>query len=164
MNIVSVHAGDTWSMFMVYRLKLLTLISHDGNWPCARSAVWVKTMDIPYASPGYSSHLDNGLYHPIANDLVDHFHHQLKGAIKCHQILHWTKAFTFILLGIHTITIKQDCSVLHSHWTIVHGTTLWYLQGEFLCTTLVPSLAGARLYASQLKMLMQNILPSSIYQ
>ena len=48
-------------------------------------------------------------YHPIANGLVERFHCQLKGAIKClPDTTHWTKALPLILLGICT-SFKQDC-------------------------------------------------------
>ena len=48
-------------------------------------------------------------YHPLANGLVERFHRQLKGAMKClSDTTHWIKALLLILLGIHT-TFKQDC-------------------------------------------------------
>ena len=61
-------------------------------------------------------------YHPIANSLVEHFHQQLKGAIKClSDTSHWTKALPLILLGIY-ITFKQDCHCTAAE--LVYGTTL----------------------------------------
>lgn len=67
-------------------------------------------------------------YHPIANDLVQRFHRQLKGALKClTDSIHWTKALPMILLGIRT-TLKQDLKCTTAE--MVYGTTL-RLPGEF---------------------------------
>ncbi len=64
-------------------------------------------------------------YHPIANELIERFHRQLKAALKCQQTP--TNWVTLILLGIRT-ALKEDlkCSVAE----LVYGTTL-RLPGEF---------------------------------
>ena len=51
-------------------------------------------------------------YHPIANGLVECFHHQLKVALKCQSIPEmWTNSLRMMLLGIRT-ALKNDLSEL----------------------------------------------------
>jgi len=99
-------------------------------------------------------------YHPIANGLVERFHCQLKGALKCmSDPTHWTKALPLILLGIRT-TIKQDLKCTSVE--LVYGTTL-RLPGEFFYahTTYTTNPTS---YVTQLKTIMEKIRPSSSRQ
>ena len=99
-------------------------------------------------------------YHPIANGLVEHFHCQLKGTMKClPDTTHWTKALPLILLSIRT-AIKQDCWCTAAE--LVYGTTL-HLPGEFFHTSSHNNLDPIS-YTTQLKTFMQNIRPSSVCQ
>ena len=92
-------------------------------------------------------------YHPISNGLVERFHRQLKGALKClPDTTHWTKALPIILLGIRT-AIGQDCRFTSAK--LVYGTTL-RLPGEFFTTTSTPNL-DPNSYATQLKTFMQTL-------
>ena len=96
-------------------------------------------------------------YHPIANGLVERFHHQLKAALKCSQDpTHWTKALPVVLLGIRT-TLKQDLKCTTAE--MVYGTTL-RLPGEFFSHSAVHNDINPTSYPMQLKTLMQNIIPS----
>ena len=61
-------------------------------------------------------------YHPIANGIVERFHHQLKAPLKSYSNPnHWVSSLPMVLLGIQT-AIKTDlgCSVAG----LVYGTTL----------------------------------------
>ena len=96
-------------------------------------------------------------YHPIANGLVERFHRQLKDALKCMpNPTHWTKALPLILLGIRT-TIKQDLKYTAAE--LVYGTTL-RLPGEFFHShTYTTHTPDPVTYATQLKIVMQNLRP-----
>ena len=98
-------------------------------------------------------------YHPIANGLVERFHRQLKGAMKClPDTTHWTKALPLILLGIRT-TFKQDCRCTAAE--LVYGTTL-RLPGEFFNTTSTSAQLEPDSYATQLKTIIQKLQPPAI--
>ena len=98
-------------------------------------------------------------YHSIANGLVERFHRQLKGAMKClPDTTHWTKALPFILLGICT-TFKQDCRCTAAE--LVYGTTL-RLPGEFFNTTSTSAQLEPDSYATQLKTIIQKLQPPAI--
>ena len=61
-------------------------------------------------------------YHPIANGLVERFHHQLKASLKSQpDTTRWAEALPLVLLGIRT-TYKQD--VMCTAAELVYGTTL----------------------------------------
>ena len=96
-------------------------------------------------------------YHPIANGLVERFHRQLKGALKClPDPTHWTKALPLVLLGIRT-TIKRDLKCTAAE--LVYGTTLC-LPGEFFTST--TNHLDPISYATQLKTFMQQLKPPSV--
>ena len=96
-------------------------------------------------------------YHPIANGLVERFHHQSKGALKClPDPTHWTTALPLVLLGICT-TIKQDLKCTAAE--MVYATTL-RLPGEFFTST--TNNMDPVSYATQLKTFMQQIKPPSV--
>ena len=96
-------------------------------------------------------------YHPSANGLVERFHRQLKGAIKClPDTNQWTKALPLILLGIRT-TIKQNCHCKVAE--LVYGPTLG-LPGEFFNpSSTTQDQLDPQSYASQLKTMMQKLQP-----
>ncbi|GFU24533.1 transposon Tf2-8 polyprotein [Trichonephila clavipes] len=48
-------------------------------------------------------------YHPQCNGKVEHLHRTLKGAIKTHTNIRWTKSLPTVLLGL-TATIRPDIS------------------------------------------------------
>ena len=87
-------------------------------------------------------------YHLIANGLVERFHWQLKGVMKClSDTTHWTKALPHILLGIRT-TFKQDCR--YTAEELVYGTTL-RLPGDYFTSTPTSSQLEPHSYVTQLK-------------
>lgn len=67
-------------------------------------------------------------YHPIANGIIERFHHQPKAALKSHpNPTRWFDYLPLVLLGIRT-AVKDD---LHcSAAKLVYGTTL-HLPGKF---------------------------------
>ena len=99
-------------------------------------------------------------YHPIANGLVERFHRQLKGALKCMpDTTHWTKALPLILLGLRT-TVKQDLKCTTAE--LVYSTTL-RLPGEFLHTHMhIMHTPDPVNYATQLKTIMQTLQPPAV--
>lgn len=71
-------------------------------------------------------------YHPIANGLMERFHHQLKTAIKASSDpTNWVDMLPMVLLGICT-SLKQDLK--GSTAELVYGTTL-SLPSEFFQQT-----------------------------
>ena len=90
------------------------------------SALWTQLMHLLG-----TNRIHTTAYHPIANGLVERFHRQLKGSLKCiPDSTHWTKALPLILLGIRA-TVKQDLKCTAAE--LVYGTTL-RLPGEFFRT------------------------------
>ena len=97
------------------------------------------------------------VHHPIVNGLVERFHCQLKGALKCMSgRTHWTKTFPLILLGICT-TIKRNLKCTPAE--LVYGTTL-RLPGEFFYAHTTHPTS----YVTQLKTIMKKIRPPSSRQ
>ena len=73
-------------------------------------------------------HLRTTAYHPAANGMIEHFHRQLKSALKAQpSTQHWIENLPLVLLGIRT-ALKTDlqCSAAE----LVYGKTL-RLPGEF---------------------------------
>ena len=71
-------------------------------------------------------------YHSIANGHVEHFHRQLKAALKTQaHPEHWTDALPIVLLVIHT-ALKED--IRRTAAEFIYGLTL-YLPGEFVSPT-----------------------------
>ena len=94
-------------------------------------------------------------YHPQTNGMVEHFHRQLKAALKAQpQPDSWMDALPFVLLGIRT-TLKEDISATAAE--MVYGTTL-RLPGEFF-TPSQTSLPDPSDYISNLGTHMQTIRP-----
>ena len=70
-------------------------------------------------------------YHPIANGLVERFHHQLKSALKAKpmaNIYYWADHQPMVLLGIRT-ALKEDLHCTAAE--LVYGTAL-RLPAEFV--------------------------------
>ena len=66
-------------------------------------ALWTRLMQLLG-----SKRIRTTSYHPIANGLIERFHHQLKASLKSHpNLTHWTDSLPFALLGIHT-ALKDD--------------------------------------------------------
>ena len=79
---------------------LLTITTDRGQE--FESALWMQLMRLLG-----TNRIRTTAYHPIANDLVERFHCQLKGSLKCiPDPTHWTKALPLILLGIHATVNK----------------------------------------------------------
>lgn len=74
-------------------------------------------------------------YHPCANGLVERFHRQLKGAIRCHATDRWVEVLPTILLGIRS-SVRQDLGT--SVAEMVYGQPL-RLPGQFFRTTKLPT-------------------------
>ena len=93
-------------------------------------------------------------YHPIANGLVEYFHRQLKGAMKClSDTTHWSKALPLILLGIRT-TFEQDCCCTAAE-LVVYGTTL--RLPDYFTSTPTSSQLEPHSYATQLKTIIHKL-------
>jgi hypothetical protein len=75
-----------------------------------------------------TTHVRTTAYHPAANGLVERFHRQLKGAIRCHATNRWSEVLPTILLGIRAAW-REDLKA--SAAEMVYGQTL-RLPGEFL--------------------------------
>ena len=78
-------------------------------------------------------------YHPIANSLVERFHHQLKGVLKASpDPTNWVDMLPMVLLGIPT-SLKQDLK--SSTAELFYRTTLC-LPGDFFqvvtCNSILP--------------------------
>ena len=75
-----------------------------------------------------STRIRTTAYHPVANGLVECFHHQLKASLmSVTTSTQWIEALPMVLLGIH-ICVKEDlgcCTV-----KLVYGTTL-RIPGQF---------------------------------
>ena len=99
-------------------------------------------------------------YHPSSNGLVEHFHRQLKAAIKATpEPTHWVSALPLVLLGIRA-GLKQDigCSTAE----LVYGTTL-RLPGEFF-TTNNDEHPDPVSYVTKLKNIMSNLQAPAVRQ
>lgn len=67
-------------------------------------------------------------YHPMSNGMIERFHRQIKGALKCRQQPdRWTEALPLILLGIRA-TFKEDLQCTTAE--MVYGSSL-RLPSEF---------------------------------
>ncbi|KMQ85849.1 gag-pol polyprotein [Lasius niger] len=75
-----------------------------------------------------TTHWRTSAYHPAANGMVERFHRQLKGAIRCHQTTAWTEVLPIILLGVRAAW-KEDLQATPAE--IVYGETI-RLPGQFL--------------------------------
>ncbi|KMQ87563.1 gag-pol polyprotein [Lasius niger] len=75
-----------------------------------------------------TTHWRTSAYHPAANGMVERFHRQLKGAIRCHQTAAWTEVLPIILLGVRAAW-KEDLQATPAE--IVYGETI-RLPGQFL--------------------------------
>lgn len=75
-----------------------------------------------------STHLRTTAYHPAANGMVERFHRQLKGAIKCHQTHAWTEVLPVVLMGIRAAW-KEDINATSAD--MVYGEPI-RLPGQFL--------------------------------
>ncbi|XP_076243413.1 uncharacterized protein LOC143184814 [Calliopsis andreniformis] len=74
-----------------------------------------------------TKHIRTIAYHPQTNGMVERFHHQMKSAIKCHDINNWYDILPIVLLGIYT-AIKADLNTTSAQ--LVHGTNV-RLPAEF---------------------------------
>ena len=92
-------------------------------------------------------------YHPIANGIVERFHHQLKSALKSHpNPINWTKTLPLVLLGIRS-AVKEDIGCTAAEY--VYGTTL-RLPGGYFSTTDSTTPSHAE-YIQHLKTVMTNL-------
>lgn len=103
-----------------------------------------------------SSRIRTTAYHPVANGMVERFHRQLKGSLKCHlQHSTWTEALPLVMLGIRT-SLKSDlnCSAAE----LVYGTTLRVPGAAFTASdsTQVPDPAD---YVVKLRTVMNQLKP-----
>ena len=79
------------------------------------SALWNQFMHLLGCK-----HIYTTSYHPAANGLIEHFHHQLKASLKAHpNPTHWTDFLSFLLLGVRT-QLKGDL-----HCTADYFTAFW---------------------------------------
>ena len=162
---------------------LLTCINHFTRWPkaipiTAETVVqafingWVSRLGVPSTiatdrGRQFESHLWKNLmsflgckracttaYHPQTNGIPEHFHRQLKCALKAQTNANsWMDVLPLVLLGIRT-SLKEDISSTAAE--LVYGTTLC-LPGEYFTPTTTESLPDPSNYVRQLKALMQHI-------
>lgn len=93
-------------------------------------------------------------YHPAANSMVEHFHRQLKSALKCHATPHlWIDSLPLVLLGIRT-ALKNDLKCTTAE--LVYGATL-RLPGEFFLSPQPHALSDPTSYIDRLKDAINNI-------
>lgn len=77
-------------------------------------------------SPSHGSRLT--AFHPVANGMVERWHHFTKTAIRCHNNKEWADVLPTVLLGLHK-RIKDDIGAIAAE--LVYGTTL-RICGDFL--------------------------------
>ena len=100
-----------------------------------------------------TTHIHTTAYHPIANDMIECFHRQLKASLKCQTSpQNWVNSLPLVLLGIRT-SLKEDlkCSTAE----LVYGTTL-RLPGEFFDTSAATT-SDPTEYTSKLTTAMQQL-------
>ena len=84
-------------------------------------------------------------YHPNVNSLVEHFHRQLKSALKVQpNIDNWADHLPMVLLGIPT-ALKEDLHCTAAE--LVYGTIL-HLPAEFLLATAMAILTHSAMLPS----------------
>lgn len=66
-------------------------------------------------------HIRTTACYPVANGIVEHFHRELKAAIKCHVNDRWTNTLPTILLGIGAAYHKD-----------LHASTAELVYGEMM--------------------------------
>ena len=92
-------------------------------------------------------------YHPQANSMVEHFHCQMKAALKAQPNPDaWMTSLPLILLGIRT-SFKQDLNATTAE--MVYGSTL-LLPGEFFTPAPATSLSDPYAFLTTLKTQFQN--------
>jgi hypothetical protein len=97
-------------------------------------------------------------YHPQANGMVEHFHRQLKAALKAQPNPDaWMTTLPLILLGIRT-ALKQDLNSTAAE--LVYGTSL-RLPGEFFTPAPTTSLPNPSEFLNTLKTHFRHIKPIS---
>lgn len=74
-------------------------------------------------------------YHPSSNGMVERFHRQLKGAIRCHATERWVEVLPSILLGIRS-SLRPDLGT--SSAELVYGQPL-RLPGQFFRSSNPPT-------------------------
>ena len=100
-----------------------------------------------------TKHIHTTAYYPITNGLVEHFHRQLKAALKASPHPdRWTDMLPLALLGIRT-SLKEDIKGTAAE--LVYGTSL-RLPGEFFIRP-VDSSMDPTSYITQLKSTMQAL-------
>lgn len=105
------------------------------------------------------THLRTTAYHPAANGMVERFHRQFKGALRCIQNQHWMEALPSVLLGIRAAW-KTDLHATSAE--MVYGSPL-RLPGEFLSPQ--PGSEDnndATSFVEQLRHHMQTLRPADI--
>ncbi len=97
-------------------------------------------------------------YHPQANGLVERFHRQLKGALKCHKPQdQWTEALPWALLGIRS-AVKEDSKCTTAE--MVYGSSL-RVPGEFVQPCTPDTIMDPAAYAARLRSVMATLSPAS---
>ncbi len=97
-------------------------------------------------------------YHPQANGLVERFHRQLKGALKCHKPQdQWTEALPWALLGIRS-AVKEDSKCTAAE--MVYGSSL-RVPGEFVQPCTPDTIMDPAAYAARLRSIMATLSPAS---
>ena len=96
-------------------------------------------------------------YHPQANGLIERFHRQLKGALKCHESQdRWTEALPWALLGIRS-AVKEDSKCTAAE--MVYGSPL-RVPGQFIQPHTADAITDPAAYASRLRSTMATLSPT----
>ena len=94
-------------------------------------------------------------YHPIANGIIERFHHQLKSSLKSYpNPTNWSDILPIILLGIRA-ALKYDL-----HYTaaeLVYGTTLRLPEEFFDSSTAADAVPDPCNYVNRLRAAMQQL-------
>ena len=104
-------------------------------------------------------HLRTTAYHPIANDMIERFHRQLKSSLKAQTAAnHWMETLPLALLSIRT-AVKTDLQT--SVAELLYGTTL-RLPGEFFENTATDGTTDPTSFVTHLRDTMRELKPPPV--
>ena len=105
--------------------------------------------------------LRTNAYHPQANGLIERFHWQLKGALKCHKPQdRWTESLPWALLVIRS-AVKEDSRCTAAE--MVYSSPL-RVPGEFIQPHTPDAITDPAAYAGCLRSTMATLSPASSRQ
>lgn len=151
-NITAETVARTFLQGWVARFGTPTTITTDRG-SQFESGLWSDLMEVLG-----TKRLRTTAYHPQANGLVERFHRQLKGALKCHKPQdQWTEALPWALLGIRS-AVKEDSKCTAAE--MVYGSSL-RVPGEFVQPCTPDTIMDPAAYAARLRSIMATLSPAS---